>query len=403
MLNNYLPTKRRDIRKLLLIIAIILIYTIENSPIKGYFNSFIFTYLIMPMIWIIVFLILKDTRQIRANIKIRNMKILNFWVFYFGLIYIVVNLLAGLIDGFGKSPYNHTPFGIATNIFLVAANLFGRERVRSVLVRSSSKKDNTIAFIFIAFLMTLVKYPLNRYMSIQTGEGLVQFAAQYFLPDLSNNIFASYLAFNGGAMASIRYLGLIEAFYWLSPVLPNLKWITAAFIGILGPIFFMVLLEEILLFHEGKKSTRRREREGTLSWIATTLISIALIWFAVGVFPIYPSVIATGSMEPFMSPGDIILVRRLTDMEDIKRLKKGDIIQFKKASILISHRIVGIEGSKDKDIKFVTKGDNNKEIDRETVSPENVKGKIKHILPKLGWPTLLIKSSRNVRPEEMGF
>ena len=59
-------------------------------------------------------------------------------------------------------------------------------------------------------------------------------------------------------------------------------------------------------------------------------------------FPVYPSVIATGSMEPMIKPGDVILVDKATSIEEIYSLREGDVIQFSRDAILISHRIIEI-------------------------------------------------------------
>ena len=48
--------------------------------------------------------------------------------------------------------------------------------------------------------------------------------------------------------------------------------------------------------------------------ILTGVTGVLIIWFAVGLFPIYPSVIITGSMEPLIKPGDIVLLKK-TDGE----------------------------------------------------------------------------------------
>src|SRR5690606_35356850 len=119
-------------------------------------------------------------------------------------------------------------------------------------------------------------------------------------------------------------------------------------------------------------------------------------WFTVGVFPIYPSVIATGSMEPMISPGDIILVKKIVNMDGINALKEGDVIQFKRGEILISHRIVDVIENDKEGLQFRTKGDNNSTVDTNLVRPQDIKGKVEYTIPKIGWLTLFIKSNQNI-------
>ncbi len=56
-----------------------------------------------------------------------------------------------------------------------------------------------------------------------------------FLPTLSENLLATFLALLGGPLASIAYRGTLLAFEWLSPILPDLRWTVAAFLGTLVP------------------------------------------------------------------------------------------------------------------------------------------------------------------------
>jgi signal peptidase len=191
-------------------------------------------------------------------------------------------------------------------------------------------------------------------------------------------------------------MGVIQAFLHLSPILPDLSWLLVAFIGVLCPVFSLIVMQSIYM-KEAKLIRKSAEyKEGVLGWIFTSLLSIAIIWFSVGVFPVYPSVIATGSMEPMIKPGDVILVKKITDIEQVNI---GDVIQFKRGKILISHRVIEILEDEERGICYRTKGDNNSAADFELVYPEHLKGRIVYVVPKVGWPTLFIKS-RDSEPIE---
>jgi signal peptidase len=213
---------------------------------------------------------------------------------------------------------------------------------------------------------------------------------------------ATYLVFLGGFFPALVYMGIIQAFHWFSPVLPNLKWITAALVGILCPAFSLPAIQGIYLKDTKAMKNSDKEKEDLGGWIVTSLISIGIIWFSVGVFPIYPSVIATGSMKPVIKPGDMILVEKILDMEDIDKLKVGDIIQFKKDSYMVSHRIIEIV--EEEEIKlYRTKGDNNPGPDTDLVKPEDLKGRVRFAVPKVGWPTLIIKREDDIPLEDIEF
>lgn len=391
-----IPTRLSSKRSIIAILLLLSIYILENSPIVKFIDSYTFSYIIKPILWICIAVIVWQMPNIKAKGKLKHRKLLKFWAMYFGIMYVIITLLAGLIDGLGKSPYNHALKGILINIIFVGSALVGREFIRSYLVNSFSKKDNYVVFTLIALLMTVTNFSINKYLDVDSIKGLVQFSAEFFIPEFSNNFFATYLVFLGGPIISLIYLGIIEGFHWLSPILPNLKWITSALVGILCPTFFLMSMQSIYLSASKKIKKREQEDESPIGWIITSIISIGIIWFAVGVFPIYPSVIATGSMEPMIYPGDVIVVKKITDMKGVYNLKEGDVIQFKRDNILISHRITELVYDEEQGLLFRTKGDNNSSEDSELVKPQDLKGTIEYVVPKVGWPTLLIKSDKDI-------
>jgi len=374
-------------------------YVVDNPFIIARMNSTVYNYIFKPGFWVGLAYFVGRLPKVRYKSKQRFRSFINWWAFNFSVILVAVLIMGGIVDGFGKSPYNHSISGIFLNIILVGSMLIGRERVRSYLVNSLTGEENYFVFIFVALFMTFTGISVNRFSNLHGTEDIVKFAAQHVAPELSGNLFAVYLSYLGGSVPSGIYLGMVQAFNWFSPVLPNMKWITAALIGVLCPVFSLTVMQNIYSVEARTVKRKDREKESPSSWILTSLLSIAIIWFAVGVFPVYPSVVATGSMEPMIKPGDVILINKSID---VNNLKTGDVIQFQSENILISHRIIGIiEDAKGK--SYRTKGDNNSVPDREAVKPELVKGKVIRVVPKIGWPTLLIKSKKDIPMEKIEF
>ncbi len=399
----FLPTRKSKVRGSLLIFLLILMYILESSPITKIIDVSIFNYIVKPILWTGLSYVVWSYPKIRAKGQLKLKKVLNLWALNFAIIYIIIAVLAGVLDSLGKSPYNHSPIGILTNLVFVGSAIIGRELIRNYLVNSFTKEENYLVFILITSLMTITGISFNEYVDIKGYEDIVKLIAQYIAPEFAQNLFAVYLVYLGGSLTSIIYLGIIQGFHWLSPILPNLKWITTALVGVLCPIFFMMTLQTIY-FSESKQLKRgSKNQESSLSWMITCSISIAIIWFAVGVFSIYPSVIATGSMDSAIKPGDVILVEKIVDMKGINKLKVDDVIQYKRDGVLISHRIIDILKDDKKGISFKTKGDNNSGPDKEQVKPEDVMGKIVYTVPKIGWPTLLIKSDKDIPLDEIVF
>ena len=87
--------------------------------------------------------------------------------------------------------------------------------------------------------------------------------------------------------------------------------------------------------------------------------------------------ILSGSMEPTFSAGDLVICKEQATYHE------NDPVLFEDQGFLVLHRIVEVND----DGSFVTKGDANNTNDKGDISPENVYGKMSHILP--GWGTTL--------------
>ena len=98
-----------------------------------------------------------------------------------------------------------------------------------------------------------------------------------------------------------------------------------------------------------------------------------------------PLVVLSGSMSgdapDHIETGDLILVDRV-DYPNL--LKKGDIIAFMQNSVTVTHRIVEIERGENGKLLFTTKGDANNAIDQSKVSEDQIVGKFRARIPRMG-------------------
>lgn len=79
--------------------------------------------------------------------------------------------------------------------------------------------------------------------------------------------------------------------------------------------------------------------------------------------------IETSSMEPELVPGDVVIVRKVENLDDIK---KDEIITFKNRGEVITHRVSSINSVTK---KITTKGDKNASDDIEPINIGDVLGK----------------------------
>lgn len=104
-------------------------------------------------------------------------------------------------------------------------------------------------------------------------------------------------------------------------------------------------------------------------------------------FGIKTFVIVSGSMQPDLMIGDIVIVKKC-DKNDIN---VGDIISYRSGQSVITHRIVEFIES-DGQTGYITKGDNNNVKDNVVVKFEDIEGKYIGKISKLGNVVLFLKN-----------
>lgn len=109
---------------------------------------------------------------------------------------------------------------------------------------------------------------------------------------------------------------------------------------------------------------------------------------------IFVSSITTGSMNPAIVPGSMIII-----MPNII-YEKNDIIAYKEKSLksgfysgrILTHRIIEKNLRENNSVSFTTKGDNNKNPDSSYVTYEDIIGKVNYIIPYLGYLDFLSRT-----------
>ncbi|MCB6607207.1 signal peptidase I [[Clostridium] symbiosum] len=89
-----------------------------------------------------------------------------------------------------------------------------------------------------------------------------------------------------------------------------------------------------------------------------------------GVFGVKPVVVLSGSMEPVISTGDLIVLQKA----DYEELKEGDVICYLTSGQAVTHRIVRTAMGEDGQIRYITRGDANNTDDRLAVSADQIQG-----------------------------
>lgn len=133
-------------------------------------------------------------------------------------------------------------------------------------------------------------------------------------------------------------------------------------------------------------------RRNVLRWVAAVASSLALavvvlLALALIVVPLVlgatPYTVLTGSMQPSMPPGTLVVTRPTP----VEKISIGDVVTYQLRSNepeVVTHRVVGLGSTSDGERAFVTRGDANN-VDDDPVRAVQVRGIVVYHLPYLGY------------------
>lgn len=124
--------------------------------------------------------------------------------------------------------------------------------------------------------------------------------------------------------------------------------------------------------------------------VVAAVASLGLLYaYSSGLMIWEPLVIVTGSMEPTLNRGDVVIL----ESAQLSDIVVGDIIAYSIGDVTVTHRVIDVL----EDGTLKTRGDANAEPDTYTVSAEQIVGKVKYRIPALGWIVILVNWNNLVR------
>lgn len=373
--------KQTKIETILIFGILILYYAL--SQIFFIKMGSIYSIIINPLFWILLCVSLKlYIKKTYATAKLKK-EIIDYTLIAV-LGYIIVYLISGLFVSFGKNPNSATLKGLIINFWVTGTVILTREYVRYLIINNTYEKQKKKVGIALIIIMTLLEVKTLNITDMNVYYAFKQIASA-FLPVLSKNILFTYLAYCKNYVAAVCYDLLIYLVLWLSPILPNMTWFMIAIIDIATPIILLLYIRYIKQkkdYFKSKEGVRDTEPK---SVIILVIIVILAIWFALGVFPIKPIAIATGSMSPQINIGDVAIIKKCGPND----VEVGDIIEYKMPDFTVVHRIVEIKQENGR-YYFATKGDSNDSRDKNLVTEDQLIGKCLFKIRYLGYPAIWI-------------
>ncbi len=339
------------------IIIILFIYSLFS---KFYLQNLGINYIysLNPLFFLSLALILKHTIVSPYKTKKYKKPIIQF-VLITILCYAFIYLISGLFLNYGNNPYSNSLKGIILNLYSTGLVIVCREYIRYKLINNVFKKDHKMIFILIVIVFSIqdisianLQNSINIYFLFKTIFGTV-------IPTIIRNILYTYIAIYTDCIAAIIYEILYYLLLWIPPVLPKTPWVFDAIINTVFPLILLLYCRYDITsqdkLHVYKLSTSTKPS----GMIPLTMAIVLAIWFALGIFPLKPIGVASGSMKPNINIGDVVIIKKCTAND----IEVNDIIEYKRKNFSVIHRVIE-KYQVDGEIFFITKGDNNKTADR---------------------------------------
>lgn len=369
---------KNSYKKILIFETILFIMLILNSFIDNILNRF--SIVIFLLIAVLIFKKLFGTEK---NKK-RYTKDIIFELLILFLISFIIYYLFGIIVGFYQNENFLTFYGIKEILLPLVLLIIIKEYLRFIILTKC--EGNNLLYVstcilFIALDMTNIFNLSNLSNKIKFFE----FIALYFIPSISNNIVASYIAIKSNYKVNWFWILIMELYIYILPLIPNPG---NYIMSIIKTIFPFLVLIKVKKFYDKEKDeyiTREYRKKQIIPLIVISLIIIIIVYFTSGIFKHQVIAIASGSMEPYISRGDVVVIEKVP--KDSNKLVEGQVIAYKYEGVMVVHRIEKIVET-DGIRYYYSKGDANKDIDNYVIYEENIIGVVNIKIPLLGLPTV---------------
>lgn len=370
---------KRGYKRLLIFELIVIVFLILNSFVSSILSQYgIVVFLLLLLgIFKIAFNFEKDRHRYTKDIIIETM--------IFLLIYFLLFYLSGLVISFAKTGNYYTLKNIRIFIIPNILVIFLREYLRyNVLCKAEGSKILTISTV-IMFIFLDISNVLY-YQRFTSAYNVFIFVALTLLPVISENIAASFISRKTGYKPLIIYFLATRMYKYLIPIIPNPNEYLTAIISVLLPACYAF---KIYKFYQKGNINQELEREYQkrrgISLIIPTIVIIILVYFTSGYFHYHAVAIASGSMQPNINKGDVVVIEKIDGAYD--KLQEGQVIAYKHDGITVVHRLVKIIKIGE-NYYFYTKGDANADIDQYQIEQDWVEGIVNLRLPVIGYPTV---------------
>jgi len=214
----------------------------------------------------------------------------------------------GIFLVYTNNPYSTTISGIIINLYNVLLVICIKEYIRYVLINQNMRQKKIVHYILI-FLISDINLLSLLGVKFKLESFTILFAKELLVP-IMINLLMMYLSFVSTykTIFVIRIILTIPSLIFL--VVPDYEWFVIIVLNILYCLSTYLILQYSIDKSRKDMPSRLIISLNPKRWITSLVIILFAIAFIAGLFPLSPVVILSGSMEPSIRPGDLVIIRR---------------------------------------------------------------------------------------------
>lgn len=297
-----------------------------------------------------------------------------FLVMSYYLLVLVFDTRAGIIDYNAGSLFKYfILYGVVK--FAIRANEY-----RFIRKAAPSNKDAIITII-----ATILDLILLGFLSLVADASIKELFINFGPGVIGTNILINFLSKNYEFETLVIYTLFMEFGFLLLPFYPDVP----VYINSAGLLIFPIVIMLFLIADKDiiNKFGDQNDFGHILVFLAVYVaIAFSIVTSNKSIYKV--SVMNNNSMAPNISQGDLLIIKESKNI-DFESLKENDVVQFNYKGYILTHRIIEVKD--DKDLKFVTKGDNNQNTDFPDTEKYQIISKVEYIVPAIGDFVTLIK------------
>ena len=302
--------------------------------------------------------------------------------------YYLILYLSGLFLGFNYNVYNIGIFSIIKNIWLVLPTILLMEMLRySINYQINNQKVLYILSFLSFFLLDTTMYISN--INFGSIDLWIDNVSLFVIPSIGKNIFLTYLTTKQNYRSQILYRYMMELPIYFVPIVPDLGVYLQAVCELSFPIIVLFFINQF--YKKLPINQEKVSKQTSRSRLATTFTIVLLgvvVSLTAGLGKHQAIVIASGSMQPYLYRGDVVIVTKLND-EEKADLAIDDLLVFKRENKIVVHRIYR-KVQNGTSVFFETKGDNNESSDGYLIELNEIIGTTHYKIKYIGLPTIFL-------------